>query len=160
MTLKNNIIYLSIIILFIIFAYFGFFPFNISETRHIHYFIYDNIHLAFNISNNKYKGNNYYCSPSYKISEAKSIDRYRELDNLLSKYKSELAQINRQIKESPAYQAIDNAIFRYGLTKFDVNRLQQLQSTQKKLEKQIYDIEEEQAYILDEHFNKCKLIVK
>lgn len=160
MTLKNNIIYFSLIVIAIIFAYLGFFPFNISETRYIHYFIYDNIHLAFNISNNKYKGNNYYCSPSYKISETKSINRYRELDKLLSEHKSELAQINRQIEESPAYQAINYEIFRYGLTEFDVNRLKELQSTQKNLEKQIYDIKEEQASILDEHFNKCKLIVK
>ena len=54
------------IIIFILFAYKGFFPFNIDVGKRFHYLIYDAYHILFNISNFEYNNHLYYCKSIYK----------------------------------------------------------------------------------------------
>ena len=45
---------MKFIVLFIIFAYRGFFQFNSAKGKQLHYWVFNNYHLALNIPNYNY----------------------------------------------------------------------------------------------------------
>ena len=101
--MNNDIIKLNLIISAIItilgittlfFAYKGFYPFNTSEGKTFHYFIYDEINIAFNNSNYEFDNKQYWC---YERSEAQ---RHFQYDKKILAYDETINKIQNVINNA------------------------------------------------------------
>ncbi len=93
--IKFFIVFIVMGSIIIYFAYHGFFPFNTTIGKNIHYWIYDNYHIAFNISNLEYKNTKYYCLQS----KADTIRSYFEQTNQLYAKITEIQRLINNAKQ-------------------------------------------------------------
>ena len=91
--------------------YKGYYPFNTIYGRTIHYFLYDCVHIIFNISNFQYNDKQYYC---------KSInqDKITEINNRIKKYDFEISQLNKEI--------MSNQSKKNNISEFEYDNIQSL----------------------------------
>jgi len=155
-SIVKNIIIGVIVIVALVFAYFGFFPFNLTETEHIHIKVYDSAHLAFNIPNIKTSEGNYYCSLRLKEIQRNYVKDINTLEQSKEKINQAIIEIDGQIKQSPAYLAVNYPVFRHSLTSYDINRLNQLYKARTSLENQLKTIDNNIEQLKQKMFRECK----
>ena len=74
------------------FAYKGFFPFNSGKGKDIHYWLFDNYHIAFNISNYTYNDVPYYCKKEYNV-------QILEINKKNKKYQNDIRVLQNTIND-------------------------------------------------------------
>ncbi len=156
-SINNDKFILCAIIIFV-FAYFGFYPFNLEQTKQVHIRVYDNLHLAFNIPNIKTPEGNYYCSLGLKEKQMKLKKEIKVLEQTKKQTNVLLYEINEQIRISPANLAINCPAFRPTLTTFDINRLEDLNKNKYELEKEQKIITDKINKLTEEMYCDCKKI--
>lgn len=156
-SINNDKFILCAIIIFL-FAYFGFYPFNLEQTKHVHIRVYDSLHLAFNIPNIKTPEGNYYCSLELKEKQMKLKKEIKILEQTRKQTNVVLYEINEQIRISPANLAISCPAFRPTLTAFDINRLEDLNKNKYELEKEQKIITDKINKLTEEMYCDCKKI--
>lgn len=116
---NNNIQFRKVLInvlqvcLIIFLAYKGYFPFNTGDNalRQVHYWVYDDLHLAFNVPNYHYKNKSYYCKSEYS-------DKILELKENINSYDFKINKIQTEI--------INHKNSKYNITDYDYQKIQSL----------------------------------
>ena len=158
--LKENCFSILAIVITFIFAYYGFFPFNLKHTEDLHYTVYDSIHLAFNIPNCHRNGVNYYCPLSRRTEQEYTLWEIQQLKKRKSEIDIKLFKIRKDIEISPAYLAVNIHTFRYNLTQFDIDRLKLLQKNESILNNESKKLDEEISGLYNVMYSRCKKIQK
>ena len=156
--IKEYIFFIVIAVIVIVFAYYGFFPFNTRKYENIHYMVYDNLHLAFNIPNTP--NGDYYCPLKIKQEQIYKTYEINRLQNEKNEINIALNEIKKEIKLSPVDAAINIPSFRIFLTKYDIDRFKQLQNNKNLLEENLRRKDTELSSHINSFYTGCKRINK
>lgn len=142
-----NIYKLIAAIIIVVFAYFGYFPFNFGLFKEVHYMVDDGIHLAFNKPNVTLMNNKkYYCSDRYKKLKYDSKDKTLSIIEKIAEQESELREVESMISNSPVRMHVEYGGILHTYTRQDLQNYNKLTERRDMLN---YSIKKNQAEIIN-----------